>query len=449
MSDESDKIYYRERLNRLNVLPYVKSLPHPDFSSLPSVPSIDIYTKFDEFTTRTTHVIPLALALIKTQTSNVSDRLKYLFDFNWNWLPFYAPWSSRRTTHNYITNNIQSSLSPDEYQNVLNHINAYIETVVGERIQKLESEQRQQRAEIDPKLALYIATIVKEHVIHHKYILTDDEIERIAEILRVKFAHENAEKADKSVPFILSQENLEQITKLIKQNIEIHRHEWNIVNEAKLSGAERKVELDIDEILFKILTSSKLTDFVDQRLSQKIDSLAAQVKTNSESIDRLDRNFNSLKVEIDAKLSDLSDKHFAAIDQHIRNVLVEIIGFKTIDGKSLSNDEIKNWIQSVFVARDLLDARLDELSAKFDHRLDSEINRSSDFLIKEISEKIKRDVLLVVEQRQVYGNAATLSLNETRIKDIVREALAVYDADKTGMVDYALESGGGQVLSTR
>jgi hypothetical protein len=32
---------------------------------------------------------------------------------------------------------------------------------------------------------------------------------------------------------------------------------------------------------------------------------------------------------------------------------------------------------------------------------------------------------------------------------VFREALAKYDADKTGLFDFALESAGGSILSTR
>lgn len=40
-------------------------------------------------------------------------------------------------------------------------------------------------------------------------------------------------------------------------------------------------------------------------------------------------------------------------------------------------------------------------------------------------------------------------LNRTEVMEIVKEALMKYDADKTGMVDHALESAGGNIISTR
>ena len=43
----------------------------------------------------------------------------------------------------------------------------------------------------------------------------------------------------------------------------------------------------------------------------------------------------------------------------------------------------------------------------------------------------------------------TGGLNESAVIRIVKEALLKYDADKTGMVDHALESAGGNIVSTR
>ncbi|XP_071532845.1 uncharacterized protein [Panulirus ornatus] len=43
----------------------------------------------------------------------------------------------------------------------------------------------------------------------------------------------------------------------------------------------------------------------------------------------------------------------------------------------------------------------------------------------------------------------TAGLNESAVIRIVKEALMKYDADKTGMVDHALESAGGNIVSTR
>ncbi|ELU11810.1 hypothetical protein CAPTEDRAFT_145683, partial [Capitella teleta] len=40
-------------------------------------------------------------------------------------------------------------------------------------------------------------------------------------------------------------------------------------------------------------------------------------------------------------------------------------------------------------------------------------------------------------------------LSEDRVMLLIQNALAIYEADKTGRVDYALESAGGSIISTR
>lgn len=449
------------------------------------MPSIDFGASFDEFTTRTSKVIPIALALIKTQTSKLSDRLKFLFDFNWNWLTF---------THNRYENNIKTSLSPEEYNNMLNHINAYIETVVAEKLQKIEEKQKGEK--IDPKIALYIATIVKENIIEHKYVLSAEDIERIAEVVRLKLAKEKDEA--QAIPFALTQENLEEISRIVKQNIEIHRHEWNIHSQTdniQAKSGDRQPVVDVDEILFKILTSSKLSDMFDQKLAKRVDPIALNVNANQISIDQIrdhletikdkltaafdanqktrdivtglkadqsdlanqmyslqnhqNEQYEKLQNEINMKISTLSENRFDGIDEHIRSVLVEIIGFKTADGQPLQNGDITNWIRNVFVAKELLESQLGELNEKFEKKLAIEINQTANIIIKDVSEKIKKEFLLFTEKQNLGEGRVSESLDEKRIKDIVKEALAVYDADKTGMVDFALESSGGQVLSTR
>lgn len=469
-------MFYRSHLRRIGALPSINSLP--------SLPSIDFESSFDEFTSRTSKVIPIALALIKTQTTNVSDRLKFLFDFNWNWLPLFA------STHNQLKHNIKTSLSPDEYNSMLNHINAYIETVVAEKLQKIQEKQNNEK--IDPKLAMFIATIVKENIIEHKYVLSDEDVERIAEIVRLKLTKER--DGDKAVPFVLSQENLEEISRIVKQNIEIHRHEWHSHSKVETNEAIQPA-VDVDEILFKILTSSKLSEMFDQKIANRVDPIVLRVNTNQASTeqirddlelikDKLASAFeaneetrhivNGLKAdqndlgdqihtlqnqqneqhekllnEINLKVSTLSENKFDGIDEHIRSVLVEIIGFKSADGQPLQNGDITNWIRNVFVAKELLETHLNELNEKFEKKLASEINQSANLIIKDVSEKIKQEFLVLSEKQNSGDGRVHVSLDEQRIKDIIKEALAVYDADKTGMVDFALESSGGEVLSTR
>ncbi|KYQ46822.1 SUN domain-containing protein 1 [Trachymyrmex zeteki] len=52
------------------------------------------------------------------------------------------------------------------------------------------------------------------------------------------------------------------------------------------------------------------------------------------------------------------------------------------------------------------------------------------------------------EAQKILDNANVYTSDE-HVRKIVKEVLRIYDADKTGQVDYALETAGGQIISTR
>lgn len=455
----------------------------------------EVQTVLSEYASRTSTIIPLTLTMAKPYVKNFNDKIRYVYDLNWNWIIF--PWS--HSPNSQITQNLKTALTEEEYNNVLNHINVYIDTVVNEKLAKQELHSHEK---ILPHIALHIAREVKSHVTQYKYDLTDADIELIVDNIRRRLAEDELLTMKKVEPFALNQDNLELISRIVKENIELHRNDIHIyANKQETQTVEvSENQIDIDEILYKILTSKKLQDFVDQRIAGKISSIPKRIDEHQVSIDKLhgeidnlknklsgassesheirisltqikneqnelierltnhqnDNNerFEKLLNDIDVKLSTLNEKQFAAIDEHIRLVLLDIIGYKGSDGRTLQNIDITNWIRNVFVAKDLLEERLNALNEKFDNKLREEINRSSAFLIKDISDKIKRDVVVLIEKNKEKviiesGDKTNIALDEARIRAIVKEALSVYDADKTGMVDYALESSGGEVLSTR
>lgn len=465
----------------------------PSLMSLPSFCD-SMHGTFDDYVSRTGKIVPIALALIQSQTTKVSDKMKFLFDFNWNWLP--NVWNSQTRP----IDNIHASLSSKEYQNILNHINVYIETIINNKIENVEKSWAQKHETIDPKVAQLIANIINAQIIEYKYILTDGDYERIAEMVRIKLAAEW--ESNKAKSFSLSQENLEEISNIVKQNIEIHRHEWTIAmknNEQNDANTETKpTNLDVDEILFKILSSKRLKDLIEGKLlnheiqllahQQSIDQLKIDVKNLKEKVQNifaanegivqslddiktyqgelsdqitLVQNENNEKIqkflkEIDIKFNAFNENQFNAVNNHIRTILIDILGYKSSDGTPIENIDITNWMRNIFVAKDLLESRLNEMNGKFENRLADEINQSASVLIKEISQKIKHDINIAIEEnrKEIIESGRTvatknISLDESRIREIIRDALAKYDADKTGMVDYALETSGGEVLSTR
>ncbi|RWS22189.1 SUN domain-containing protein 1-like protein [Leptotrombidium deliense] len=87
--------------------------------------------------------------------------------------------------------------------------------------------------------------------------------------------------------------------------------------------------------------------------------------------------------------------------------------------------------------------------------IDDKIDRMVDFVVKRI-ETLKTEMQESVNelsskmqntQTEIKNTKVEVSVDD--VKKLIREALFVYDADKTGIPDYALESSGGTVIDIR
>lgn len=380
----------------------------------------------------------------------------------------------------------KDSLTEQQYQNLLTHINGYIETLITEKTKDLNENV------ITQEMSILIASLIRENIVHHKYELSVDDIERIAEIVRLKLSAElNVRKQQSALPLKLSPDNVVEISNIIKQQ-----------QQASLIKSENPI--NIDEILLKILSSAKLSDLIDRQTNDKVslanekiqnqnkvindlkieiggikESIMAQLhgnvnlyesmihQLNAEHIDlaksldglRLenDDKLQKIRTEFDDKLLSLRKGIFALLDERIKIILSEILGYKSENiGDTV---DIQKWIQNVFVAKNLLEEKLLALNDKFEGKLTEEINRSADILMAKIGQQIHRETIVLIEKNNEKfqadfvhngknGNLKT-DLNEKDVQRIVKDALAIYDADKTGLVDYALETAGGEILSTR
>ncbi|KAJ6646402.1 Klaroid protein [Pseudolycoriella hygida] len=420
----------------------------------------------DQPTIAALHVsLPLFLQSIKTigyDFAASTKSVKSFFDFNWN-LPFI--YHSHSTTNNFPHSTL---LSDQQYADLIKHIDAYIEHII--------TQQSQTKQNLSPEANnILVASIVKENIRNYKYQLTLEDIERIANAVREKLRIEETE-SKLNIPL---DQHREFIANVVKENVNLH-----------LTAPKDDVNSDggIDEILVKLFGSAKFIEIIDQEIvnhiephQQKIgvlentiqfmaDKLSDKTLENQDlkySLDVLRRdheqllgNLNANENDIDIKLANLlkevdlkfgtfQQNQFPIIDNHVKVILMDIMGYEFSSDKPGKVD-LKKWIQNVFVAKTYLEQRLSELSLKFDKDLKAELDRSAVVLMKNVGEQIKSQTLLMIQNSMKSHEEGTVgALDELKIKDIVREVLAIYDADKTGLVDYALESAGGEVLSTR
>ncbi|KAJ2946117.1 hypothetical protein O0L34_g5041 [Tuta absoluta] len=165
---------------------------------------------------------------------------------------------------------------------------------------------------------------------------------------------------------------------------------------------------------------TKLKSF-DQKLS-KLDNLEARIEHYSlkhlqnNLIQIFNMNDNSEAIAL--KLKEYFDKHYMTKEE-TQKISLEIHERLISSWKpDLDEDRIRQMIQ--------------EYLSVFERK-------QMQLILERVREYVKE-----VEIRQVESG-----LDVEAVKRIVAGMLEVYDADKTGLVDYALESAGGQVVSTR
>lgn len=460
------------------------------------------------------------LSLITTLRSSLYTNFHTLKSF---W-PLFTT-SSQTTSQNMedLKLSLSKSMAPEEYENILNHINQYIHKLVDVKLQEQQKLQLEKASELNSKQTQLIVQIIKENLeslARQKRFaesttspadlkLTDNDLNLIIQKVLLKL-EDSATLNNK--PLILSPQNIEEIKKFISQTIEVNNHShYKLIVE----------KLDMDALIAKLLKaplfsnylqneiSSQLNDKLQEKLlilqqsqssgddhykltleQQKLiidnlnqdiafiklalndklsenEDLHYSIKQLQQTQDTLtqrlqdlemntDKRFSQLLQEITLKLSTLKDDQFKLLNQQVKLSLIEILGFKdtTKEGAHLSELDLQNWVRNMFVAKDYLELRLAEINNRTNDKIKQEIDKSGMFLMRDISDRLKQEIIISVENKQKESHAVLKgqikdALSEEEVRNIVKSVLAIYDADKTGLVDFALESAGGQILSTR
>nr|XP_040222160.2 klaroid protein isoform X1 [Anopheles coluzzii]XP_049462327.1 klaroid protein isoform X1 [Anopheles coluzzii] len=461
------------------------------------------------------------------------------FSWPWSWTGGRSDSTSRET----IRNTLQRTLSKEEFEELMRHIDAYIDGMMEQKFaSKVDESERlrkaaepPQREAITPEITVHVAQVIEESLKSYNYHLTDSDVdavvERVRQTLQASYPQlfeEASKKADSNdTPeggkVVLSSEYLTEIQRLVEQHMTtVHNHHYAI------SGSQ------LEDILARILSSDKLSALIDQRIvassvaeaqdraavdqrhrealvddlrkelndikahfSEQLLSSSAQweehlqlVKQNHKQLEqqlkayRLESNelYQKLLADIDSRLNAHREERYEGVNKVIRENIITILGLNV--KQDIADGDLRAWINGLFVARDHLEQRLEEIQAKVNVDVREEIDRSAGRLMLEIGEQIRAEMMVRLREEMMAREAelaashstvttttttseskassaggpddpdpasssTSSNLTEDDVKRIVRDALIVYDADKTGRVDYALESAGGQVLSTR
>ncbi|XP_039247000.1 SUN domain-containing protein 1 isoform X7 [Pipra filicauda] len=217
----------------------------------------------------------------------------------------------------------------------------------------------------------------------------------------------------------------------------------------------------------------------DMKLEEKTDFLALhqehelRILTLEDLLRKLSAESKDIQKELDiakAKTVRDDDQHSQLMSK-IKMLELELSQMKS---ELLSEGSVKTSCEKIDVIHEKVDAQVRE-SVKLllfgDHQEDlpesllqwltSNFVSKSDLqtLLRDLELQILKNITLhmsVTNQKltsEVVTNAVTNAgisgITEAQAQIIVNNALKLYSQDKTGMVDFALESGGGSILSTR
>ncbi|XP_041257405.1 SUN domain-containing protein 1 isoform X2 [Onychostruthus taczanowskii] len=217
----------------------------------------------------------------------------------------------------------------------------------------------------------------------------------------------------------------------------------------------------------------------DMKLEEKTDFLAlhkeheVRIRTLEELLRKLSAESKDIQKEFDlAKSKSVrDDDQYSLLMSKIKNLELELASMKS---ELVSGESAKMSCEKMDVIHEKVDAQVKEsvklmlfgdqqedLPESLLQWLTSNFVSKSDLqtLLRDLELQILKNITLhtsVTNQKvtsEVVTNAVTNAgisgITEAQAQIIVNNALKLYSQDKTGMVDFALESGGGSILSTR
>lgn len=168
----------------------------------------------------------------------------------------------------------------------------------------------------------------------------------------------------------------------------------------------------------------------DEMFEGKLAALQAELQ-------RLEQEQATLHTQVYGSCHNNTD-YTTAVKANINEILAEIM--RGHMSGNPAQDAFTQWLHSNYVNREVFNKRLQDLS--------TELTDSVIGMIRDVKEQQQHKEYLATQSETIVSeNGSTVS--ELQVQQMIDEALFKYSADKTGIVDYALESAGGSIVSTR
>ncbi|XP_068086522.1 klaroid protein isoform X2 [Anabrus simplex] len=213
----------------------------------------------------------------------------------------------------------------------------------------------------------------------------------------------------------------------------------------------------LSTLQFRIASLEKELNNKNEMLCRQLEihaKLAEDVALVKQQLEKLEIQLQNVRDVIPPPLPTVN------IEEHVMKFLSGLFNSDVQAGSKIPG--IQTWLERLFVAKKDLESKLTNIFSSLNLEVAEASRRSAQAIMSMVSDQIRHEFVkqeaklaekLSEQKRNWVFQVATLSdnssLNFSQVQDIVNNALNTYDADKTGMVDYALESSGGSIINTR
>lgn len=302
----------------------------------------------------------------------------------------------------------------DNFQLLKQHVDDYIDLAVGQKINDNLITQN-----INDRLRLIASETIFDALENYHYELTSNDMEEIGRRINEKI------------------------------DAEFSANERNFMKTME----KDKIFEGVEEVIQKTLQSR--TPKLDK---QNMDDIISGIRASTDRINQHDTDMETIKLDI-FKLKLQIRQHAAAMSDDVNKLrnqqknylhrmrfetdekIVQIISKLDSQLVAIKSHYASMDKNNIFQAKPYLDEHLRLAEASIADTFRHELDKNAGILMDAINEEIKKQLT----GQQPCSNGLT----EDDVARIVNRILIIYDADKIGLVDFALESAGGQVLSTR
>jgi SUN domain-containing protein 1/2 len=247
---------------------------------------------------------------------------------------------------------------------------------------------------------------------------------------------------------------------------------------AKLDHLKSQVEGLLDKSSWHTEHIQSLTDKLSSQSLSRDEEAVVRLRLQTD-MNRLDVDVEQLKADYSSLLHRTqSEQQTPDINSAIRDYLTAVFSDDkggTAAGALVDTDTkaaLVAWLRSEYVSHQDLEAKLEMLAQHISEKINTrlkEVELAAAAAAAEaaiIGSKSTKDKSVVDSENaeaaataavdgSVYASRENCTLSGTtlvtpeKVLEMIQQQLNIYDADKTGKVDYALESAGGSIISIR